>query len=74
MYVKHAYRSVPARRGFITAPKAEPAASATLSIRVRGTWPSYVGGGLFSTENVLEEAGVNSIRATKEVSVLLTQA
>ena len=43
-------------------------------MRVRGTWPSYVGGGLFSTENVLEQVGVNSKGAIRRLSRFLTEA
>ena len=53
---------VPCRRGFSNDMTAEPAASAPRSMIVRGTWPSYFGGGRFRTENGLSKLVVTSRR------------
>ena len=44
---------MPPRRGFIKDMIAEPTASAPRSKALRGTCPSYFGGGRFNTENGL---------------------
>lgn len=55
--------SVPPRRGLSRDMTAEPAARAPRSRVLRGTWPSYLGGGRLRTENGLLEQKVARRRA-----------